>query len=325
MKMGRRKPITVDVVEARLRAVHGDVLVLDRETYVGTAKKATFVDVEFGRWEAWVSNVLAGHGHPKRGRENGRQTNLKRYGSHSPLGSKQVRKKIEATNLERYGSPCVWGSTEFREQKMLEKYGVKNAQQVPEIRARTLVTNVVRHGAQFPFQSPEIYRRMEASNVQKYGVKNPMQREDVRAKGRQTCIERYGVENVAQCPEIYERTLKSMRLVKQIIHWKTSAKLQCKASYEVAFVEWCNANQIDFDWQIRIKTEILTPHGKASYYFIDAYIKDGEYADTWIELKGTFNRKNGHIGKAKWEWFHRTHPNSQLWTGDVLKQIGVVR
>lgn len=325
--MGGRQPISLEEVQRRVFDAHGRTVKIVPETYLGVRFKATFEDVDYGRWETWVTNVTQGHGHAKRGREKGHQTNLMKYGSISPLGNRDVREKVEATNLERYGHKNVLGSDiikERRDQTMIDRYGVKNPQQVPEVRSRTLATNVERLGVPHPYQSPEVLAKMEASNLERHGVKNPMQLEAVREKGRQTCLKRYGVENPAQDASINARALKNMHNVTELVHWKTGERLSCKASYEVAFVEWCNANMIDFDWQIKVVTPILTPKGKQSVYFIDARIKDGQFADTWIELKGTFNRKNGEVGKAKWEWFHETHPNSQLWTRDVLVGLGIL-
>ena len=53
-------------------------------TFRATSKKATFIDADFGDWEAVVSNVLGGHGHPERGNRNQlrsmEETNLRKYG-----------------------------------------------------------------------------------------------------------------------------------------------------------------------------------------------------------------------------------------------------
>ena len=326
--MGRRKPISIEEVKRRVFAVHGDVVRIVPETYVGVRFKATFIDKEHGTWEAWVTNVTQGHGHSSRGHLRSQQTNLEKYGSISPLGGKEVREKIEATNLERYGDKNVLGAgsslLKKRDQTMLERYGAVNPQQVPEIRERTKATMVGRHGAPHPYQSQEIMERMQASNVEKYGVPNTWQVTAIRDQIRETCIERYGVENPAQDPMIHERSTRNAAKVKQLVHWKTGRTLQCRASYEVTFVEWCNANRIDFDWQIRFKTPLLTPGGRRSVYFVDAFIKDGVHANTYVEIKGTFDRKNGDVGRVKWEWFHAEHPNSELWTGDVLKAMGIL-
>jgi hypothetical protein len=139
-------------------------------------------------------------------------------------------------------------------------------------------------------------------------------------KTRATCLKKYGVEWVSQCPEIFHKSRKWRTKTALIRHWKTGKELICTASYEVAFVNWANFNQIDFDWQIPITTQLLTPSGRKSIYFVDVFIKDGEFANTWIEIKGWFSP----IGKRKWEWFHETYPNSQLWTYDRLVALGIL-
>jgi hypothetical protein len=102
-------------------------------------------------------------------------------------------------------------------------------------------------------------------------------------------------------------------------HWKTGKELSCTGSYEVAFVKWCNHNKIDFDWQI----PKITPDNRT--YFVDAYIKNGQHVNKWIEIKGTWNRKNGHVGKRKWEWFHSMNKgNSELWTREKLIELGIL-
>lgn len=56
-------------------------------------------------------------------------------------------------------------------------------------------------------------------------------------------------------------------------------------------------------------------------YIIDAFIKTGEFASTWIEIKGYL----AGIGKEKWEWFHASHENnSQLWNLPMLTKLGIL-
>lgn len=115
----------------------------------------------------------------------------------------------------------------------------------------------------------------------------------------------------------HNRASKS-RLARKLIHWKTGEELTCVASYESAVVEWLNMNMIDFDWQIPVKT----PDGRT--YYVDMFVKTGVHSNTYVEIKGTFMRKNGSISKQKWEWFHATNPNSQLWTQEKLVELGII-
>lgn len=253
--MGRRNPIAVDIVEARLKAVHGTVLSLDRSTYVGVGKKATFTDIDHGQWEAYVSNVLAGHCHPIRGKRHSHLTNAERYGSATPLGSATIRRKIEVTNLGRYGSKNVLGRG-----------------------------SIVRETAKHTFQ------------------------------------ERYGVENAQQIPEVRDRSARTRRTATVIRHWKTGIELTCVGSYEVAVVNWLNANGIDFLWQVPIKIPSDAPSDVAGRtYFIDMQVTNGEHAGKYVEIKGGWPRE---LQRKKWEWFHGCH-TSELWTSDVLKRLGI--
>ena len=115
-------------------------------------------------------------------------------------------------------------------------------------------------------------------------------------------------------PEVYSRGKKKMRTAAILIHWKDKRELVCIGSYEKAFVEWANKHQIDFDWQIPHKM----PDGRT--YIVDAFIKTGDYANTWVEIKGYLRE----IGKSKWEWFHREYTNSVMWTKPILKQLEIL-
>lgn len=115
---------------------------------------------------------------------------------------------------------------------------------------------------------------------------------------------------------VYSKARRTMRhaVVKQ--HWLTGIELVCVGSYEIAFVEWCNVNHIDFDWQIPHRM----PDGRT--YIVDALIKTGEYAGIWIEIKGYMST----VGFQKWEWFHTVHPlTSQLWTQKRLEELGIIK
>lgn len=119
----------------------------------------------------------------------------------------------------------------------------------------------------------------------------------------------------ARDSKVYSKGKSKMRNSKILIHWKTFESLICVGSYESAFVEWCNINKIDFDWQIAHKM----PDGRT--YIVDAFIKTGQYAGKWIEIKGYMYK----IGKLKWEWFNSLNPDSSLlWTKPVLQELKII-
>jgi hypothetical protein len=101
-------------------------------------------------------------------------------------------------------------------------------------------------------------------------------------------------------------------------HWKTNEELVCVSSYEVKCVEYFNKNKIDFDWQINFRM----PNQKL--YRVDAYLHK---EDKYIEIKGIFRGRMENaipISKLKWEWFHKTYPNSELWDFKKLKEIKIL-
>ena len=98
-------------------------------------------------------------------------------------------------------------------------------------------------------------------------------------------------------------------------HWRTTQELICVGSYEVAFVNWCNFYRFDFDWQV------LHQMPNDRVYIIDAFIKTGFFANTWIEIKGWMKPEY----EFKWNWFHTTHPhNSQLWNKAKLEELQIL-
>lgn len=198
------------------------------------------------------------------------------------------------------------------------RFGVDNPSQSIQIKNKRRDTWKRKYGVDHAFQAPSVKAKIVATMIKNHGVAAPMQSPKIRQRSVDTCMKRYGVKHVSQDPEISARAARSLWSTQVIKHWKSDEELTCRASYEVAFVNWCNANRIDFDWQIPFKM----PDGR--FYFIDAYIKDGAHADTWVEIKGWLDANHGR-NRAKWEWFHSEHPsNSQLWDKKRLQDLEIL-
>ncbi|HEY5235759.1 MAG TPA: hypothetical protein VIJ14_06245 [Rhabdochlamydiaceae bacterium] len=291
-----RKIPTPQDIQQRLEIVHQSMISLREETYVNTKVKCVFVDVDLGEFEAIPNNVLRGSGHPKK--------------------AKELRRK---TCQEKYGVDYNWQASEVKAkavQTFLTNYGVKNPFQSEKIKQKSKSTLMKHYGVDNPRKSVEINARIEATNIERYGAKCSLSNFDVQQKVRLTNIAKYGVENPMQNHEILVKALRSGKKLYLVKHWKTEQELACAAKYEFAFVNWCNTNQIDFDWQIPHKM----PNGLT--YVIDAYIKSGELEGQWVEIKGWFRTVKN---QAKWDWFHLEHPNnSQLWNLNVLTDKGIL-
>lgn len=123
-----------------------------------------------------------------------------------------------------------------------------------------------------------------------------------------------------------KKAIATMRSYAPVLHWKTGEECCPASGFEHAVLVWLNKNKYDFDWQIPIETPMLTlKRRQPVVYNVDFYIKSGPFADTFVEVKGTWTRRrNNDGGKAKWNWFHSVHSNSQLWMRDDLQRLGII-
>lgn len=113
-----------------------------------------------------------------------------------------------------------------------------------------------------------------------------------------------------ECAEIKRSISQNNSFI--LYHWKTNRQLVCVAGYEKAVVEYFNKNKINFRWQP--KTFIM-PNKRT--YRPDLYLFSTK---KWIEIKGYFRDD----AEEKWKWFHKEHPNSELWNKEKLKEMRIL-
>jgi hypothetical protein len=178
------------------------------------------------------------------------------------------------------------------------------------------LTMLKRYGVTTSAALPHVQQKARQTCMDRYGSPSSMGDPAVRAKKEATFIEHYGTSvPIAFHPETVSKACRKMSCFRVLEHWKTHEKLNCRGSYEVAFVTWCNLNQIDFDWQISHSM----PDGHI--YIVDAFIKSGEHIDKWVEIKGYMREK----GRQKWEWFQKQYQNTELWNRVKLIELGVLK
>jgi len=133
-------------------------------------------------------------------------------------------------------------------------------------------------------------------------------------KRMQTFINKYGVDNPTKNKEIRLRAAKSLNKTICLVHWFSKEEVVCQASYEVAVVDgYLNARKIDYIWQPQT---FIMPDGHT--YTPDLYLPD---SDVFIEIKGHF----WNDAEIKWNWFHKEHPNSELWNKEKLIEMGILK
>lgn len=88
---------------------------------------------------------------------------------------------------------------------MMDKYGHKNAANVPDIIDKKKRTNLDRYGIEWPIALDAVRDNITATMLDRYGVENAMQLEATKKKARATTLERYGVEFITQSPEFRQK------------------------------------------------------------------------------------------------------------------------
>jgi hypothetical protein len=172
-------------------------------------------------------------------------------------------------------------------------------------------TNLRKFGHEYASQNKNIQEKRKQTCLEKYGCEYFFQNQQIKERIKQTMIEKYGVEYPYQNPDIAQKMARSQHTSTVLQHWKTKEEIVCVGGYEPKVVQHFNDKQIDFVWQICFDM----PSGKK--YFVDCYLPE---QDLYIEIKGYMRPHS----KLKWDWFHSTHPNSELWDKKKLKELKIL-
>lgn len=307
---------TVEQVIDRIKNVHRDQIKLDTSTYAGMHIKARFIDVDFGEWLATPGNVINNRsGHPKRGKI--------KTGQKKRLTLNEVKSRLK----KKHGDTVVivdstYVSADNKACFVDKDYGEWTAQVKSVIAGRRHTDyKYVNFSKSRQMSHDEFVLKLKEVHGDVITVCEEYTNSHKKTK---FLDKRYGEWNCMPYSVLaghnhpmrgQSNRAKKMRFSMIVIHWKTNEELVCVGSYEVAFVNWCNKNHVDFDWQVPFES-----FGDKTY-IIDAYIKSGRFQGTYIEIKGVWMQD---ISRQKWEYFHKAHINSQLWDNERLTEIGIL-
>jgi len=336
--------VTAKELQRRVQETHCGIITLDESTFVNMGTKARFIDVEFGDWWAKPANVINKKSTcPHRARIKNaillRNNSIKL--ASRPVTERRVlsieiikQRLLNALDnlvvIDEKTYINVFSKARFIDVEFGEFWGVprdvirfksghQKRNKIFSHKKRILSLQIIKtkllakHGDQVTIdESTYDGSRKKAKFIDKdYGE----------WWATPTNVAKYGTSHPRR--SLSKRVVASYKRC-LIPHWKTGNLCAAHGGYELATLIWLNLNQIDYDWQIPMVTNILTPKGKCSIYNVDLFVKDGKFKNTWIEIKGTWNRKNGHVGKLKWEWLNKNYPNSQLWMKSELEQLGIL-
>lgn len=148
------KKLTLEEIAERILKIHnGRVLLVQGQTYINSKEKLWFEDVEYGKWQATLNNILMGYGHKARGLRSIEEKLI------TPLNEVKRRlAKIHADSVsvvdetyERVTKKCIFVDKD---------YGSWLA-----------IPNSVLSGCGHPQRGP---KKMKSTMLNRYGVKHSM-------------------------------------------------------------------------------------------------------------------------------------------------------
>lgn len=179
------------------------------------------------------------------------------------------------------------------------------------IKELTKQTNLQKYGAENPFASEIIKKRIIEKNIENLGVKYPMQSKAIRNKSESTFMQKYGVKHYLQCEEGKQKILSKIKesIKKREItcnerysatNYANTTEYKVKAytsrkqhntfnssSVEEEFANWLNENNITF---IRQYKSGVYPY-PCDFYFPDKDLYF-EINGNWTHGKHQFNPNN---------------------------------
>ncbi len=188
-------------------------IAVKKETYTKLNSPATFIDGEFGEWEATADGVMRGGMHPKRRQRDYTEITLSKKEFHTLYIIDNLSVKDIAAKLGCHPAKVL---NKIREFDLKKPMTLKL-----EVMAKT---NQERYGYDYATQNPEFYAKMmENRDVEKfkksykeamldrYGVENGFQDATILKRAKQTMVEKYGSQHALQvdeCKERYRRTIQ---------------------------------------------------------------------------------------------------------------------
>lgn len=189
-------------------------------------------------------------------------------------GRKCLQKRKEKTNLEKYGfkNPNQVPSIRAKgKQTCIEKYGVENPSQVEQFKDKRTQTMLDRYGVENFAQSETFNEKNIQTCLERYGKANAFQVEEFKEKGKKTCLEKFGTEYASSSKEFKERVKATSQK-----KYGTDSHLQSEEVREKIrntsiekFGVYCNL--MTDENKEKIKQTCLIRYGKENYSYTEEY------------------------------------------------------
>lgn len=319
------------IVKERIFATHGDTVKIVEDTFVGFKKHATFIDIDFGEWNALVYAVCRGQRHPERFRSAVRTTLEEAKRRLFDAHGNEIT--IKEDTWESGSKLCTFIDKDYGEwsaylcnvvngighpQRLSARrseFQTFSLNQVQKMLDEKHDGSVILVGPYVNMCTPCTFKDVEFGEFVALPLNVVRGTGHIKRAGqrrRKTSIERFGVPHHMQNDEQFIKHLRSQRKHLKCLHWKTNIELDCMNRWELATVQWFNERKIDFIWQPKA---FKMPCGHT--YRPDAYIVDW---NLWIDIKGYYPEGS----RRKCEWFKTIMPNFELWFEPKLRELGIL-
>lgn len=156
--------------------------------------------------------------------EKVRKKLIENYGEDNASKIPEFHSKAQITNIKKYGSISPLGSPEIikkGKETLLNLYGVTHITQNADIWDKIKKTNIERYGVEYTGQIPDVIKKRQETCYDHYGVYIPAKSELIKKRIEDTNLKRYGAKNAMQSPKIKEKATKSLYQ-----HYKCATSIQ---------------------------------------------------------------------------------------------------
>lgn len=233
-------------------------------------------------------------------KEQKRQTSKERFGTETPQRLDSVKQKSIKTTLQKYGkayytqtaeykeaskSTCIskYGSEHYlsskegiaKKQEFLNKHGVINAGQIPEIKDKIKATSLERYGVASVLSSSAIKEKIEHTNINKYGAANVFASKEIQDRIKDIIHNKYGVDHISQHHETYKKMMQNRKtkntgyissVEKKFAEFLTNRGFSFKYDYDVNGKHFDFAVFKDNDLEVLVEIDGEYNHGLVSDY-----------------------------------------------------------
>ena len=187
--------------------------------------------------------------------------------------------KYYHTNIEKYGVKYATELEEIKEkrkQTCREKYGVEYAQSLKQFVDKRKQTNLERYGVEHSQSLKQFIDKRKETNLKRYGTEYPQNLENFIEKKKQTNLKKFGFEYPHQNKEISKMAQNTMIERYGEIYMKYTPKYNFKS---IIYLD-----QISEKLNLPIQHALNDGEKKFVRYYIDGYIEKYNICIEWDEL-----------------------------------------